>query len=590
MFKSDFQITTIPEIVADEPSPGLPPQWDDYDMDPGAKSDHKPPILNLSIDILALVIEYLSFRDIISLSLTTKGFRHLRPEPASNPSSAPLSPPLSPGNEALCSARIHQRFLAHKSSQTSTEKCPYCAHDLCPTSCSSALFLDTQTGIFFPASLYNKNKALFKYSAEFTKRETALLTPNKRESLHLGHNKRESFMGHSKRESLLISPKRQSTMMHMAINTPKPVEFVYSTIWCEHHRCPRDLLAQKNTFNNAGEDIANGAGKFLLEYNNELRWERARRDRGPRYSLWTRWLVGYKSDTQAQIQRTASVAGSAPRRKSIIPWLDSQPVPSGGSTRRKSLIPWLDRDREPSLTPPPPPGVGSGGSGGRRKSLFSWLDKFKDPSELEGAKQPDPVYERSFYETYCLHCLRPLRMQGASRGLHSHWQGLSCECRTASHAIGGGCRRCGVASVRFTLIETFDKIWEKKMDKAEGAIKNQSYWLFVATECEIIRAAGPGALVETKRLRPRNPIAAAKALDTVRGYEIVPLPNFSPVGLQDLPYEVLRRIVDYLRDMETFQRDPHFWAMQATYCFPKAWQGSFGDFNAMNVHEDPCLS
>ncbi|KAF3933799.1 hypothetical protein ABW20_dc0105327 [Dactylellina cionopaga] len=579
MFKTDFKITTIPEVVTDEPSPGLPEkQWDDddYDVDPAEKSEKKPPILNLSIDILALVIEYLSFRDVIALSLTTKGFRHLRPQPPSPPDeSIPLSPPLSPGNEALCSARIHQRFLCPKA-KICSNKCPYCQHDLCPPNCSSALLLDTQTGIFFPASLYAPDRAVFKYSEEYIKREAALLTPNKRESLLIGPNKRDSFMsiGHNKRESLLLSPKRQSTL---PTQTAKPVEFVYSTVWCDHHRCPRDLLAQKKNFEND-----NGAGKFILEYQNEQRWERTRRDRGPRYQLWTRWLVGYKSEPQPQLQRAASVVGTgSARKKSIIPWLDGQSIGPGGSIRRGSILPWFDRDRGASLAPVPPPVV-PGGTG-RRKSLFSWLDKFKDPSELEDAKEPEPIYERSFYETYCLHCLRPLKVQSASKGLHSLWAGLTCECITSSH--GGGCRRCGITSVRFTLVEAFDKIYQKNTTTNDGFIKKQSHWLFLATECEIGRAAGPGATVESTRLRPRDNVGTNRALNAVRGYEVNPLPELGPVGLQDLPYEVVRQIVEYLRDGEA--RDPHFWAMQASYCFPKAWQGSFGDFTAMNVHEDP---
>ncbi|KAF3914353.1 hypothetical protein AA313_de0208938 [Arthrobotrys entomopaga] len=595
MFRNDFQITPISELTADEFSPdNLPLHEDDIDPSDGDLSDRKPFIFNLSIDILALVIEYLSFKDIIALSLTTKGYRHLRPSAA--PLSPSLSPPLSPGSDAYCSARIHQRFLCSNSSQTpSSEQCPYCQHDLCPPTCSSALFLDTQTGIFFPGSLYATDRATFKYSEEYAKRESALLTPNKRASFLFagpghagGGGERDSFVAVQKRDSFLISPKRQSTM-YMAINTPKPVEFVYSTIWCEHHRCPKDLLAQKRDFKN---DSESGPGKFLVEYNNELRWERTRRDRGPRYQLWTRWLVGYKSDPASQLQRATSPAGtgSGSRRKSILPWTDSQETASSrGSSPRRSVIPWMER--EGSLAPPPLPPSGSRGnsgrsgggrSGPRRKSLFSWLDKFKDPSELEVDKQPEAVYERSFYETFCLHCLRPLKIQTASKGLHSNWSGLTCECITSNH--GGGCRRCGITSVRFTLIEAFDKVYQKRYNSNDGFVKKQSHWMLLATECEIARASGPGSCVESKRLQPRDCIANSRAIDTLRGYDITPLPEMPSIGIQDLPYDVLRHIVEYVRDDES--RDPHFWAMQSSYCFPKAWQGSFGDFRAMNVHED----
>ncbi|EPS41895.1 hypothetical protein H072_4119 [Dactylellina haptotyla CBS 200.50] len=587
MFKNDFQISTIPEVHSNEASPNNSPHPDDYDVDPSDNLDQKPLILNLSIDIIALIIEYLSFRDTIALSLTTKGFRHLRPQGNPNsPLSTPLSPPFSPGSEALCSARIHQRFLCSKSSRPSCHKCPYCQDDMCPPTCSTAQILDTQTGIFFPGSLYAPDKATFKYSTEYSKRESALLTPslltpnvtNFRDSLLLSPSQRDSFMGLKKRESLLISPKRNS-MMHLAINTPKPVEFVYSTIWCDHHRCPKDLLAQKRDLKTDNE---NGAGKFLVEYNNELRWERTRRDRGPRYQLWSRWLVGYKSEPTPQLQRAASAAGSG-RRKSIIPWLDSQPDSAPGSTRRKSIIPWFDRERDPSLAPPPPPASNPGSFGsGHRKSLFSWLDKFKDPSELEEDKQPEEVYERSFYETFCLHCLRPLKVQTASKGLHSNWLGLTCECITSNHC--GGCRRCGITSVRFTLVEAFDKVYQKRHNSNDGYVRKQSYWILLATECEIVRDAGPGSAVEPKRLRPRDAVANNRALNMIRGYSITPLPEMPRIGITDLPYNVMHCVVEYLRDGQS--RDPHFWAMQASYCFPKSWQGSFGDFRAMNVHED----
>ncbi|KAJ6256453.1 hypothetical protein Dda_8954 [Drechslerella dactyloides] len=541
MFKPDFNISVsgAPEGRRHHDiSSGF--EWDDYDSEHIVELDYydnRAPLLNLSIDILAMIIEYLSFRDIIALSLTTKGFRHLNRQLPSTTS----TPPPSPGNEALCSARIHQRFLPPRP-RNYTEKCPYCLHPLCPPTCSSALFLDTATGIFFPGSLYPLHKAHFRYTTAPSKHEPALTVA--------APPKRGSFI-ESQRNSFILSHgayKRNSANL-----ASKPPDYMYSTIWCDHHRCPRDLLTQKKSYDINGN---NGVEKFLQEYHNEQRWKQARRDRGPRYQLWARWLVGHKSEPPPPLPSPPSISGS-----------------------RKSIVPWFDRDRDSSQPTPPP----SASSGSHRKSLFSWLDRFKDFDDLEATKQPEPVYERCFYESFCYHCLRPVKVPLASKGLHSNWSGSTCDC--ISPGLPGGCRRCGVTSIRFTLIEVFDKIYKQIPEEDTGAVKQQSYWLFLATDCEIAPATGPGASIEPQRLVPRNHITAWQSLDIVRGYDLTPLLEPPSVGLQDLPYPVLRQIVEYLCDGET--RDPHFWAMQSTYCFPKAWRGSFGDFTAMNVYEDP---
>ncbi|KAF3904436.1 hypothetical protein ABW21_db0208639 [Orbilia brochopaga] len=351
MFTPGFNISVsrAPEghHLRHQPSSGF--EWDDCDSEHSIieldHHDKRAPIFNLSIDILAMIIEYLSFHDIVALSLTTKGFRHLNRHLPSSTS----TPPPSPGNEALCSARIHQRFLPPRPHNYS-QKCPYCLHPLCPPTCASALFLDTATGIFFPASLYPLYKAHFRYRTGPPKQEPALTVS--------APTKRGSFIG-TQRDSFILP--HGSNKRYSATFTPKPLECMYSTIWCEHHRCPRDMLTQKKSYDINGN---NGVEKFLQEYHNERQWKQTRRDRGPRYQLWARWLVGYKAEQPPPL-----------------------PSPSSTSGSRKSIVPWFDRDRESSQPTPPP----SASSGSHRKSLFSWLDRFKDLSDLEDTKRPDPV-------------------------------------------------------------------------------------------------------------------------------------------------------------------------------------------------------
>ncbi|EWC43851.1 hypothetical protein DRE_07295 [Drechslerella stenobrocha 248] len=280
MFRPEFQIS-VSETGSShghghEPSSGLEDsgfEWDDGDSEHIRLESHdrRVPLLNLSIDILAMVIEYLSFRDIVALSLTTKGFRHLnRQLPATT-----STPPPSPGNEAMCSAKIHQRFLPPRP-QNFSQNCPYCRHELCPPTCSTALFLDTATGIFFPAALYPLYKAHFKYDTANGKHESVLSVNSV--------NKRGSFI-ESQRNSLILA--HGAYKRHSSTLTVKPMECMYSTIWCEHHRCPKDLFAQKPLFESNEND---GGEKFLQEYDNDQRWKLTRRDRGPRYQLWARWL------------------------------------------------------------------------------------------------------------------------------------------------------------------------------------------------------------------------------------------------------------------------------------------------------------
>ncbi|KAK6531145.1 hypothetical protein TWF281_007969 [Arthrobotrys megalospora] len=228
-----------------------------------------PAFLNVPIDILVLFLDYLHNRDLIALSLTTKKLRWVRP--AVEPPEDPLNnldhilriPPTVKARleqqrkaEALCSRRTHQRFLPP--SRNLHDKCPYCAHPLCPPSCPTALFLDTRTGIFYPAQLYRTNKAVFKYC-------TGVI------------------------QKLFFKPQTPTR----PDGDDRLQRIVYSTIWCEHHRCPRDLFSQSNC---TSSQFSGGAQRFLGEYtpSGQLQWRTAGCSKELGHWIHGRWRVGYK--------------------------------------------------------------------------------------------------------------------------------------------------------------------------------------------------------------------------------------------------------------------------------------------------------
>ncbi|KAK6499830.1 hypothetical protein TWF481_010187 [Arthrobotrys musiformis] len=230
-----------------------------------------PAFLNLPLDILILFLNYLHTRDLIALSLTTKKLRWICPAIESLAVDKSLEDTLkiqiSPRvkalfrnerkAEALCSHRTHQRFLPP--SRVSQEKCPYCTHPLCPPSCPTALFLDTLSGVFYPAHLYRTHKAVFKYSTSIV-------------------------------QKLLFN----SNTPDRAVNEDSKRKVVYSTIWCEHHRCPRDLFSSPNYSNSL---FGTGAHKFLTEYtqtSSGLQFRTVCSSKELGHWIHDRWRVGYK--------------------------------------------------------------------------------------------------------------------------------------------------------------------------------------------------------------------------------------------------------------------------------------------------------
>ncbi|KAK6348164.1 hypothetical protein TWF718_005977 [Orbilia javanica] len=455
--------------------------------------------LDLPIDILVQITNGLKFRDLIALSLTTKGLRYLRPERPEN------------RRELRCFFRIHRQFLSneyvpqsqHKSRQKPQlippANCPYCRGRLCPPTCETALFLDSDSGFFFPRHLFPTHLAKFKYGGKYA-----------------GYIK-ELDQGFPSRKR------------------PGQIYF-YSTIWCEHHRCPRDMLS-KSKYYKVKDEL--GAPLFLKEYNHWRQTKLSCHEVGLGYWVHDRWKVGYRL----------------------------------------------------------PPGA-------------------RDPASID-ENDLIPVHEKFFYDSMCLHCLselpfdsymdlwRQAQFLGYSCSCHKDWK-LSGESQDEKRVRFGprgwrtscirvrpppvehrGCHRCGYVSMKFTRIEAFDFV-QKREDGVE--IENgrtEGYWVYLATEC----APGPAPAGyqgdELQRMYPARPQENAKLLDIIRGldYGLIPL-NPPRIGIQDLPYNVLRKIVGYLVE-PVLDEDGYFFSLRASYCFVKCLYGDSAMDNVLQTLTEP---
>ncbi|KAK6542123.1 hypothetical protein TWF694_007890 [Orbilia ellipsospora] len=257
--------------------------------------------LHLPADILNLILEYLSYRDLIALSLSTKTLRYLSP---TENRSQDLHK-----EEAACCNRIHQRFLSPPPPKSRVFtlpspplQCPYCTHPLCPPSCPTALFLDSRTGAFYPSQLYPIHLAILKSSK----------TPPK------------------------------SLLKNGGI---PPGRFGYSTIWCQHHRCPRDLFTNRNT--------SSGAKRFLDDYSrtSTSKWALVHHSKSLGYWLHPRWRVGHKPPSK----------------------------PTNSSLRGTTTTPIITDDSE---------------------------NKERKKGGDSSGEDLIPVHEKIDYTTYCLHCFQ----------------------------------------------------------------------------------------------------------------------------------------------------------------------------------------
>ncbi|KAK6531934.1 hypothetical protein TWF694_003098 [Orbilia ellipsospora] len=460
-----------------------------------------PPFFSLPMDILAIILKYLSFRDRITLSLTTKGLSHIRPKyklpsQVANRDTSSISPQLPEDwAEAQCASRIVRRFLlppaACESVPPEGYKCPYCSHRLCsPSDCNSALLLDSATGVFFRPSLYPVDTAKFKYSIPQKIRKEGEID-----------NEDQSF---------------------------EHGDF-YSTIWCEHHRCPRELLSNYKKY--FGEENDNGALRFLGEHTDPYRWCAVRLCRPAGPMLRARFMVGERQ--QYPLAILAAAAGLKATKREERPRLN---MPYGlGRTGYKSKM-----------------------------AKHEW---------------PEPMFERTFYESFCNHCLLPITTRypsGANWARTSTtWEGAVCQCVSPPRYRFRGCHRCGMVSVKFNMVEAFDVYHDKPKQNekvgwpsetsVESSIRRRSFYLYLATECDLVSmSSGP----DPQRLQPVDVVDMERSLSIVRGLD-VRLPVRPRIGVQDLPYNVIRQILEHCNALEN--SGYRLIVLQTSYMFVKAW-------------------
>ncbi|KAK6513166.1 hypothetical protein TWF506_009331 [Arthrobotrys conoides] len=235
-----------------------------------------PLLFTLPAEIFTLILTRLTFRDIVALSLTSRALRDIYSPPedlkrrrCAQRIHSVFLPHVNPFGHSSSSSHSHLLHNGHQYNRTNSNhsnnhgvsllasnpnsnsngyRCPYCAHPLCPPTCTTALLLDSNTGIFFPASLWpDCARARFLYT-------------------HKPHPSKE----------------------HVDCRQPPSTGGEYSTIWCSHHRCPRDLFSIKHIHKRSGPE------SFLAEYRTRRGWKLARKSRGQAPKL-ARWFVGYKT-------------------------------------------------------------------------------------------------------------------------------------------------------------------------------------------------------------------------------------------------------------------------------------------------------
>ncbi|KAK6350954.1 hypothetical protein TWF718_004134 [Orbilia javanica] len=198
----------------------------DVDHDPTPLPPQLSPILRVPREVLLLFLDYLGFEDTLALSLTTRGLYYL------TPSKAFPNRPLE-----ACVSKMYRSFLP-KPPTTPTDygHCSYCFYPLCPPTCPTALILDSRTGIFYPPYLFPFRTATVAPTTGFSE------SPN-------------CSSKHFIRSASPSNPKWDNTNIKLAHERPwKTVDddkdppgtdstrTSYKTIWCDHHRCPPDLL------------------------------------------------------------------------------------------------------------------------------------------------------------------------------------------------------------------------------------------------------------------------------------------------------------------------------------------------------------
>ncbi|KAK6537228.1 hypothetical protein TWF694_011424 [Orbilia ellipsospora] len=203
----------------------------------------------------------------------------------------------------------------------------------------------------------------------------------------------------------------------------------------------------------------------------------------------------------------------------------------------------------------------------------SMRTKVKD-AKTDSEKTPNtnsnlvPVHERHIYRVMCKHCWLPFHQvtstdfltkfkphQDYYKGCYiHHTPDLPLRPVPNFHRPPAtpGCKRCGAALTKLTRIEIFDPVDAEtakniKRDwKQRSEFPPEGYWLFLATEVHIITLPSSPYTIERQRIASINPSKTAAHLDIVRGYKIIPLPPPPRVGITNLPYDIIRRILHHL--------------------------------------------
>ncbi|KAK6499033.1 hypothetical protein TWF481_011602 [Arthrobotrys musiformis] len=511
--------------------PGLPRNSAAPELEASnAQVPQQSPLLNLPLDIFLPICEHAGLKAQIALSLTTKRLRYLSP-PKEN---------LSFG-DSLCVSQIYRQFIpprvikrAHPGprfslggtssdsdpeGQTRGIDCQFCLQPLCSPRCSSALFLDVGTGVFFPASLYPVSRAeLLCYPDQMIKEH------------EFGRNLQRG------------GPNAFGRRVR------------YSTIWCEHHRCPRDIFTKSNP-------TGKKTGKSALA----------------------------KEKTRHVFEK--------------LKISSSKPAPFDPEEKLK-----FEQDLHDEL----------GYHRRRNEISRVWMGGrfFVGYRSIPGSPAPsiEPVYERFFYDILCRHCLhlhlrdQPRRTIIPTKSWSDYYIGeYGCACNWTGILNTSGCGTCGISTVKFTQIDAFDPT--TKTGKLAGL--KERYPFYLATDCRIeleVGAKRPGKVEDTEpevneydrwkdiawrkngfrpvdehdvdheiqRIVPRLPEMVEKHLKIVRGDILTGMPPPGNVRISDLPYPVLKRILVYVLGEDgdgVMEKKDLAACLRAGYSLFKAWYG-----------------
>ncbi|KAK6513709.1 hypothetical protein TWF506_008148 [Arthrobotrys conoides] len=336
----------------------------------------------------------------------------------------------------------------------------------------------------------------------------------------------------------------------------------YSTIWCEHHRCPRDIFGSSKVSANS----KNGNKK-------------------------TGKSASAKEKTKQVFEKLKIGSSKSPKP---VPFL---PIDKLKFDIDLPEILDLEYRRPPNEL-----------SQNWMKSRFYAGDRTTTKSTHQTT---EPVYERFFYDFLCRHCLhlhlreQPRHKIIPTKSWTDHYvSNKGCACNWTGMLRTSGCGTCGISTVKFTSIEAFDPT----VETVKSEVVKETYPFYLATDCRIELAIGAKRLGrvehskqevdeynkwrgiawrsngfgpsedhdadhEIQRIVPRFPELAKKHLEIVRGEKLAVLPP-PKLGITDLPYPVLMKILVYVlgEDGEgVMEKDGLAACLSTSYALYKAW-------------------